>query len=74
MEPGTEPEHEPGTGNVEGRTRAYSSSLPLCLRLRHGRLLLSSCAPPVWRGSGARGLGGRLRLGRGEGMGLTVLL
>ena len=28
-----------------------------------GRLLLSSCAPPVWRGSGARGRRG-LRRGR----------
>ena len=41
-----------------GELRAQVSSFPLCLRRRQGRLVLSSCAPPVWRGSGTRGLAG----------------
>jgi hypothetical protein len=44
---------------------AYSSvTLFLCFRRRHGRLVLSSCAPPVWRGSGTRGFA-RVRERRG---------
>ena len=36
-------------------SRRYSSILCLCFRWRHGRFFLSSCTPPVCRGSGTRG-------------------
>ena len=69
----TRPTHAPEdrgptcVGRVLFYGPAYSSPTPLCLRLRHGRLVLSSCTPPVWRGNGTRGFAGFLTfLGRGD--------
>ena len=55
-------------------SRRYSSILCLCFRWRHGRFFLSSCTPPVCRGSGTRGRGRRLGVvRRGRLMTATIL-